>query len=238
MTSKRTAEAVTVTTGDLSPSNALPQISPPRQKRSRATMERVLTAFAELIQDKPFEHITMAEISARAKASLPSIYARFEDKNGLLLAVHEQFKQAAEFRIDLLFAKALGMDAEVDRVMIFISRGLCRSYTRNRLLLSGALLSNSPVIYERAAQLVRRCSELMTGVMMSRLVEPNPECVAREADFAVRAAFALLQQRVAFADVTPSRFRLGDTEMDRRIGDLFVDALRRAAGGAALGAGG
>ena len=70
-----------------------------RQLRSRATMERVLTAVEELLVDKPFDQITIAEIAARASSSPTSIYARFTDKSGLLLAAHERFKHQAEKRL-------------------------------------------------------------------------------------------------------------------------------------------
>ena len=83
------------------PLESLPTTTPPRQLRSRATMERVLTAVEELLVDKPFDQITIAEIAARASSSPTSIYARFTDKSGLLLAAHERFKYQAEQRYEL-----------------------------------------------------------------------------------------------------------------------------------------
>ena len=68
-------------------------IRQPRQKRSRGTMDRVLRALELLLDEKPFEQITMIELAQRSGTGTSSIYARFKDKNSLVLGVHARLTE-------------------------------------------------------------------------------------------------------------------------------------------------
>ena len=56
----------------------------PRQARSQATLELFVDAAQELLDSKPFEEITVADIVSRAERTVGSFYARFEDKYAVL----------------------------------------------------------------------------------------------------------------------------------------------------------
>lgn len=56
----------------------------PRQARSQETLERFLGATRELLEERPFEEITVADIVQRAGRTVGSFYARFEDKYAVL----------------------------------------------------------------------------------------------------------------------------------------------------------
>jgi AcrR family transcriptional regulator len=59
----------------------------PKQDRSRASLERLMTATREILNDGTFEHLTIAGISKRSGVSTGSIYARFKGKDELFRAV-------------------------------------------------------------------------------------------------------------------------------------------------------
>ena len=69
---------------------AEPQIRPPLQKRSQESLERVLQAGLELLQEAGFEGFTLQEVSRRAKVSIGSIYARASSKEALILAIYDR----------------------------------------------------------------------------------------------------------------------------------------------------
>ena len=69
----------------------------------------------------------------------------------------------------------------------------------------------------------------MAFLIKTRLPRARTSVIEQEADFAVRAAFALLQQELAFAGIAPSRFELTETEMRARAGSLFKQAYRSCA---------
>jgi AcrR family transcriptional regulator len=64
---------------------------PPRQRRSRESLERILDAAEELIRERGFEAMTISEVVERSKSSVGSLYARFPNKLGLLRGVHQRY---------------------------------------------------------------------------------------------------------------------------------------------------
>jgi len=60
------------------------RISEPLQERSRRTLERLLAAATELLEERNFHELTVQEVVSRAGSSVGSFYARFEDKEALL----------------------------------------------------------------------------------------------------------------------------------------------------------
>jgi AcrR family transcriptional regulator len=57
---------------------------PPRQRRSAATLDRIVRAAEELLAERSFEEATVDDIVARAGSSKGSFYSRFADKEALL----------------------------------------------------------------------------------------------------------------------------------------------------------
>jgi AcrR family transcriptional regulator len=56
----------------------------PRQARSQETLDRFLDATRQLLAERPFEEITVADIVRRADRTVGSFYARFDDKYAVL----------------------------------------------------------------------------------------------------------------------------------------------------------
>lgn len=202
-----------------------PRVVQPRQARSRATMERILVAVEELLAEKPFDQITIAEISTRAASAPTAIYARFSDKTALLLAVHERFRQR---NLDRIF-ESLSERAELSprEFLAFAAGELVRVYRDNHRLLRSVLLADNATMYARARDL--GCA--LFSVIVKR-VSPPPER-ERDLDFAVRTALALLQQRLLFGSQAPTRFDYDDDELITRITRLLVDACGPAVAEAA-----
>ena len=57
---------------------------PPRQRRSHESLERILDAAESLIRERGFDTMTIAEVVQRSGSSVGSLYARFNNKLGLL----------------------------------------------------------------------------------------------------------------------------------------------------------
>lgn len=65
-------------------------LRPPRQTRSRESLERMLQAGEELLIEKGWDGFTVQEVSRRANVSIGSIYARAPSKESLILAVYDR----------------------------------------------------------------------------------------------------------------------------------------------------
>lgn len=59
----------------------------PQQGRSKASLERMLSAARELMLERGNEEFTLQEVSQRGNVSIGSIYLRFESKDNLVRAV-------------------------------------------------------------------------------------------------------------------------------------------------------
>ena len=70
-----------------SPRNEAPPdsgVTPPRQARSRRTLERLLAAAEEMLRDRSFDEVPVREICDRAGYTVGAFYARFDGKDVLL----------------------------------------------------------------------------------------------------------------------------------------------------------
>lgn len=63
----------------------------PRQERSRETLDRFFKAIEELLADRTFDELTIADIAARADRTVGSFYARFPDKDAALRSLHARY---------------------------------------------------------------------------------------------------------------------------------------------------
>ncbi len=63
--------------------------NPPRQRRSAATLERIVRAAEELLEERGFDEATVDDIVSRAGSSKGSFYSRFTDKEALLAYLGE-----------------------------------------------------------------------------------------------------------------------------------------------------
>jgi AcrR family transcriptional regulator len=67
--------------------------SPPKQQRSRASLERVLAAATEILERDGYDGLSVQEVCRRAGAGVGVIYSRLGSKEGLLMAVHARLLQ-------------------------------------------------------------------------------------------------------------------------------------------------
>jgi len=63
----------------------------PKQGRSRQSFERIIEATIDLLRERPYDQITLAEICQRAGVSTGALYGRVTGKDELLRAVQVRF---------------------------------------------------------------------------------------------------------------------------------------------------
>ncbi|NIP58193.1 MAG: TetR family transcriptional regulator [Gemmatimonadetes bacterium] len=73
---------------------------PPRQERSRRTLERIARAARELIAEHGVQGTTVQRIVDRAESSVGSFYARFDSRDDLLRYLEERVWRTARERWD------------------------------------------------------------------------------------------------------------------------------------------
>ena len=66
----------------------MPNVIKPTQARGEATLVRILRATERLLADKPFDRLSIAEISEAAEMSVGNFYNRLPNKESLLFALY------------------------------------------------------------------------------------------------------------------------------------------------------
>ena len=206
----------------------LKRVYAPHQQRSRRTLERVLAVFVELLAKKPFEEITMAELARRSHVAVTSIYARFENKQALVLAAHERHRDEMIREIDQLLDPPAWEGATLATILREVMTRVIADRRARLPLLRAALLINDREVYERAAQISRHVSERMATLLAPHVPWIPPGERERTIDFALRAATSVLQQRLVFGDIEPARFHLSEGEMAQRLAEQFLATLTAA----------
>jgi AcrR family transcriptional regulator len=79
----------------------------PSQDRSRARVERVLAAAAQLLAEVDAEKVTVRALAARSGVSVGTIYQFFDDIDGVGLAVAERTRADVQSVLETEFTEAL-----------------------------------------------------------------------------------------------------------------------------------
>ena len=106
---------------------------PPKQHRSRRTLQRIVRAALELIAQNGVEGTPVGAIARRAGSSVGSFYARFNGKTDLLVYLDERIWETVEQQWSEAVAAGL-----VDRPIAQLVRGLARLYADMDLVHRGA----------------------------------------------------------------------------------------------------
>lgn len=69
---------------------------PAQQERSRKNRDNIVDAFEELLKEKPFEKISVADIATRADVAVGTLYRRFKNKDALVPIVFDLYKKRLE----------------------------------------------------------------------------------------------------------------------------------------------
>ncbi|MDQ1204819.1 TetR/AcrR family transcriptional regulator [Microbacterium sp. SORGH_AS_0862] len=164
-----------------------PGLRPPRQERSRRTLERVLDAGADVFAAHGYEGLTIAEVCRIAKTSPGAVYTRFESKAVLVRAVHDHVLTALSAELDAAFAPHSEWDALetaqfVERAVNVLILHLRRHAPIVRAIVLRAAVD--PVMRTSGAPRIRSMADAFTARMLDRAADyphPDPETAVRDA---------------------------------------------------------
>lgn len=212
-------------TYDLDVVGRLDRVTAPKQARSEASLQRVLSALEELLQTRPFVEVSIPDIATKAQCSAATIYGRFQDKGSILAALHESLRERMRGEIDTLLAPERWSGSTIEALTEAFCVRTLEIYHVQRHLVTAMLILGDREIYEGASQLIYHAA--------SRLGEAAAKTrggKALDADqtlFAVRCVFALLQQRLLFGSASFGQAQLPtDADFAAALSTLLRGALR------------
>jgi AcrR family transcriptional regulator len=175
-------------------------LRPPQQTRSRESLERVLAAGQQLLEEEGWEGFTVQEVSRRAKVSIGSIYARAPSKEALILAVYDRaVEEIARQNAEALTEDGAWAAMGTRELIVEAVREMGRQMLNHELILR-RIMNRAPVdavIRARGDAQIRRLGERWEELLRRRESEyrhPEPDLAI---EVAFRMVFATVARRVA-----------------------------------------
>lgn len=203
-------------------------VAPPKQTRSRRSLDRMLDAAERLLGDRSFEELTIQDVVRASRTSVGVFYSRFRDKEALLDALYERHQQRmvdAHAQWDPRLWEGVPVDEIVRRRV----RAIVDLYTKNRGLMRALVLRGHQRPDWRYADEEERDKLVVVG--FGRLVEsrkqeighPNPRLAGSLGYLMVLAA---AREKILFGDSTASAVAASNEELT----DELTCALQRYLG--------
>jgi AcrR family transcriptional regulator len=176
---------------------------PPLQARSRRTMERVLDVTESLLEQRPFERVSVQQIVRGARTSIGAFYARFPDKQALLPLLYERYESILEQHLERLEARIREADQDLGEVLRLLTLHFVGLFRARRNLLRALALHvrSHPGKVGAAARQRRRTQHrfLVEALLRHRdsIRHPRPEQAAEQALFFV---VSICRDRILFAE--------------------------------------
>lgn len=196
----------------------------PEQARSRETMDRILTAMEELLEEKPFERITMQEIAQRSDTGVSSIYARFRDKQVLVLGVHARLRDQTLECLVPLSDPDRWANKSTEQIVTAVVSHCVKYYRSHAALLRAALRIELPEMRERQAGVLQFASERFSAIFVPRYPDH-----AKDITFAIEGSVKMLASMMytsfIFSDLDVGQIRFANDRANIRLLTRAITSL-------------
>lgn len=192
----------------------------PRQRRSRATFERILKAARDLMAEGGIEAVTVQDVIGRAGAGAGSFYARFDGREALIRYLHEEEWGEGERWWAEYLESGRWQGWPLSSLVGEVTRVLVRTHFARepvlRALWTRAVSRPADGIMERTAEWDASFVESLSALLVERrdvIGHPSPERAARLASFQL---LTNLRGHLFFPDslVLESRFSLEELVLE------------------------
>ena len=176
---------------------------PPKQKRSKETVERILEAAEACIRDGGFDALRVADVAAESGAAVATVYSRFPDRMALLSAVQTRLHARIEpaFNAFLAQEKERGgsLEEEAERVFSHLSR----HFLSERELFSACMMQAvfDPSLKARGEEANRARRDAVSSTLLvhrSQIVQREP---VRAVEFTYDTCVAVVKSRLIWPSV-------------------------------------
>ena len=208
----------------------VPPTATPQQARSRETEDRIVAAALDLLGEKTFTEMTVADIASRAGISVGGFYARFPGKDALLhhLNVHliESMIDQARDQLSPEGTAQLGAREVVERFVTMVV-GLFRKHRRViQQVTLRSRTSTDASFRQRVADTNRVVHDLFRARLHERLDELGHAFPQRAIDVALTAVSGAMREYVLFEEHRPQFDPISDDELVTELVDLFCSYVR------------
>ena len=198
----------------------------PRQSRSESSAERMLDATLRLLEDGGESAVTVAAVARAAGTSNGSLYHRFGDRHGLMLAAQTRALGAIEAETGAAFARA---DEEVDdeRAVGLLAAAAVDIFGRHRAAMRAFLVGRAGSV---EAEALSTAFTHRVGARVTRWLGERFGARAGDAEAAWRLLFGLGATRALFEDEQVSPAPVGPAELSASLARAVLAVVRHEAG--------
>ena len=211
-----------------------PATGKPQQERSRRTLEKLLAATTEMLEQHGLEGATIPRIAAQAGVSVGSVYRRFEDKDALFRAA---FLHLIEHSVEVN-KKNLVPETFAGMTLETVVRALVKAMVRQFRMQPGLLGAlqhflqhHSDIDFrERALTMIAGNYERIAAVLLIFRDQFPRADAGRAALFIILSAITVIQARTLENDSVWEKVApLDDKDLEAEVTDLIVVYLTRPA---------
>lgn len=194
----------------------------PVQTRSESSADRMLAATLSLLDEGGPAAVTVAAVARAAGTSNGSLYHRFGDRHGLLLAAQARVLGTIEAETLAAFATADG-EPDDERAVALLSTAAVDLFVRHRGGMRTFLVDahESPQLEAASTASTHRLAVTVTGWLRDRF-----GCDAPAAEAAWRVLFALGASRALFDDEAVSPTPLATTALAASLAQAVLAIVR------------
>jgi AcrR family transcriptional regulator len=190
----------------------------PRQRRSRVTLDLFLRAVEELLEDRTFDEITVADITAHADRSAGSFYARFGDKDAALHSLHAEYLEddlpfLEEFLAPETWTGVPLAEILREAVTLFVVAYLQPRPSFRPVILRAA---SDPTFHRQVAEAATVAEQAWRQLLISRRDEIGHPDPGRAAGLCFRHIFVVLDHELLFGPMLLG----GESTTESMIDDL------------------
>jgi AcrR family transcriptional regulator len=202
-----------------------PTIRPPVQRRSRASLERVLRAGFEVLRDRGVPGFTVNEVSRRSGVSVGAIYGRVPSRDALIVAIYEHAmgEMAANTGLERAFQEHATARENVEAVVVSTAEGMLAHREVLRVFMREA--PAYAAIWERGAERSQAAAEQFARVLLRQRREfrhPDPELAV---DVAWRMLYCTIARRIIYGPVFESARVVDDENLIRELARAIAGYL-------------
>ena len=204
-----------------------PFIRPPLQRRSQESLERVLQAGMEVLQEQGFEGFTLQEVSRRAGVSIGSIYARVASREALIMAIYERAMAWTDDEQDQLERDAQREDLNprerIETIVTDMAQDMLAHGDVLRVFMRQAPIN--PEIWERGAEKSHETSKAFVRAVLEHredISHPEPELAV---DIAWRMVYCTIARRLTHGPKFESPRAVSDKKLVRELARATADYL-------------
>lgn len=208
-------------------SSRLKWILPAQQVRSRETCQRLMDSAEELMAEKGFADVPVAEIARRAGFSVGAVYARFRDKEGILRCLRERFWGELRATVDAALSPSRWEGATVPEVahetiafMVLVHRdrvGILRD-------IMGSAHAD-PEVGARLEELIAHVCQKLTRLLLARADEiGHPEPILA-VEFGFRLLLGVMKEAILFGYAGTHGIPKSDERLTQELTRAFLGYL-------------